>query len=310
MTGAPLIVQAFPDDATPAQALAGALSAPVAEVALHRFPDGEILPHAPPGARVTAVYCALSQPSEKLLALLLAADAWRRDPAVARLVLVAPYLPYMRQDRVFRAGEPISQAVVCSWLAERFDDIVTVDPHLHRTTNLNATFPQARWRMLSATAPMAAVLLQRNAEDLLIVGPDSESAPMVDALAAATGAEGAVFSKVRHGDRNVTLTAPEGLRVTGRPVVVRDDICASGGTLARLAADLKGRGARSLDVVVTHALFDASGAAQMRAAGVDRIFSCDGCPHPTNAIALAPVLAEAVRSVLSEWKPEEGRGDN
>jgi len=51
----------------------------------------------------------------KLSSALLAADAWRRSGA-ERLVLVAPYLCYMRQDRVFHPGEPLSRDVICGLL--------------------------------------------------------------------------------------------------------------------------------------------------------------------------------------------------
>ena len=47
----------------------------------------------------------------KLMRALLTADALRRAGA-PRVTLVAPYLAYMRQDRVFRPGEPISQRVL------------------------------------------------------------------------------------------------------------------------------------------------------------------------------------------------------
>ena len=53
----------------------------------------------------------LDRPNDKLIALLFAAEALRREGA-KRLVLVAPYLCYMRQDAAFQEGEAISQKVV------------------------------------------------------------------------------------------------------------------------------------------------------------------------------------------------------
>ena len=80
----------------------------------------------------TIIYAALDHPNDKLLAILFAADALRRAGAT-RLVLVAPYLCYMRQDAAFHKSEAISQKIVGRLLAAAVDRIITVDAHLHRT---------------------------------------------------------------------------------------------------------------------------------------------------------------------------------
>jgi ribose-phosphate pyrophosphokinase len=84
------------------------------EVALHRFPDGELRVTVGPAAPTTIIYAALDRPNDKLLAILFAAEALRRDGA-RRLILVAPYLCYMRQDAAFRAKRSARRSSVgCS----------------------------------------------------------------------------------------------------------------------------------------------------------------------------------------------------
>lgn len=56
-------------------------------------------------ASTTVIYAALDRPNDKLLAILFAAEALRRGGA-KRLVLLAPYLCYMRQDAAFRGVRP------------------------------------------------------------------------------------------------------------------------------------------------------------------------------------------------------------
>jgi ribose-phosphate pyrophosphokinase len=73
------------------------LAVPMHEIELHRFPDGELRVRVGPAASTTIIYIAFDQPNDKLLTVLFAAEALRRDGA-ERLVLVAPYLCYMRQD--------------------------------------------------------------------------------------------------------------------------------------------------------------------------------------------------------------------
>ncbi len=292
----PVAVHAFPDQTAPARRLAKVLEIPFAEVALHRFPDGELLPRTPPPAETVIVYATLDHPNERLLALLLAADAWRRT-GVTRLVLAAPYLCYMRQDRVFRPGEPLSRDVVCGLLGGAFDRIATVEAHMHRTLDLSAVFGGIEADDLSAADALAEAL--KFEEPPLVVGPDAESRPWVAAVAERIGGEALTLRKVRRGDADVTVEAPALGCVRGRPVVVVDDVCSSGATLLATATALRAAGAASVAVAVVHALFDADVAHRLAAAGVSRVISTDSVVHPSNAVPLAPLLARALRDEVS-----------
>lgn len=284
-------VQAFADDEVPARALAAALGAPFGLIDLRTFPDGELLPTTPPPTRTVLAYRSLHHPNEKLIGLLLAVDAWRRA-GVERLVLVAPYLCYLRQDAVFAAGQPLSRDVMGELLGPRFHRIVTVEAHLHRTLDLAAVFG-TQAQSLSSAEPLAQAIGPSDPPPLL-VGPDSESAAWVAALAVRLGAETLVFRKVRLDDRNVRLEADDLGRARGRRVVIVDDVCSSGGTLIAAAQALRGAGAASIEVAVAHALFDAGAERRLHAEGVSRIVSTDSVPHPTNAAPLAPLLARAL----------------
>ena len=288
-------LQYFVGEEAQASALGRMLNLTPECVATHGFPDGEIIPRVPDVARTVIAYRSLDRPDEKIVELLLACDAWRRAGA-ARLVLVAPYLCYMRQDAVFAPGEPVSQRVIGRVLGSAFDRIVTVDAHLHRTTRLDDLWPAARWTDLHATAPIAAYLgAAPPPPDLLIVGPDVESAPWVAALAAAIAREATTFRKHRQSDAAVSLDLAFSGALRGRPVLLLDDICSSGGTLEAATSILARRGANPIDIVVTHALFAEAVRLRLIKAGARRIVSCDGCTHPTNAIGLAPVLAGALQ---------------
>lgn len=291
-------IHAFPDDAPQAQAFAAALGVTPRFVTTHVFDDGEIAPRIPEAVKTVIVYRSLAQPNAKLVELMLACDAWRRA-GVTRLVLVAPYLCYMRQDAVFSPGEPISQQVIGKLLGARFERIVTVDAHLHRTPRLEDVFPGVECANLRGADAIAAHLGNGTLpEDLLVLGPDVESAPWVEDLARRIEREGAVLSKARHGDHHVSIALPEHVAIAGRPVLLLDDICTSGGTLATATQELRRRGATTVDAIITHALFSSEASARLAAAGLRSIRSCDSCPHPTNAIPLAALLAGAVRK---EW---------
>jgi ribose-phosphate pyrophosphokinase len=56
-------------------------------------------------------------------------------------------------------------------------------------------------------------------------------------------------------------------------------------------------GAASVDVAVTHALFAGDALAVMREAGVGEVWSTDCIAHASNAVSMAPLLAQALQSL-------------
>jgi ribose-phosphate pyrophosphokinase len=294
---APGLVLAPEDQSLPAGKLAQARGWDIAPIQEHQFPDGEsriTLPAAP--ASHILVYCSLDRPDRRLLPLLLALQGLRAA-GVAWLGLVAPYLCYMRQDKAFNPGEVISQRVIGSLLSDPIDAIVTVDPHLHRVASLSEVFPSIDARTLTA-APLFADWIAAHAETALLIGPDAESRQWVEAIAGHCGSPSAVAEKIRRGDRSVEVRLPE-VSLQGRHCVLVDDVASTGHTLLEAVRGLRERGAGPIDILVTHALFVGSAEQQLREAGAARIVSTDAILHPTNALSLAPLLAEALRDLTA-----------
>jgi ribose-phosphate pyrophosphokinase len=290
-----MLILGFPDSRPQAEAVALELDRPYAEIAVHRFPDGEskiTLPEAV--APHIVLFRSLDRPNDKLVELLLASRGLK-EAGVRRLTLVAPYLCYLRQDWAFRPGEVVSQTVIGRWLAELFDDVVTVDPHLHRTPRLELAVPARNPVAVAAAGPFARYLAARGGEPL-IFGPDAESAQWARAIAEQGGWPWAVAEKTRHGDRSVSIAAPA-VDLAGRRVVLVDDIASTGHTLAEAAKALCARGAAEVSVLVTHPVFAGDAVERLRALGIAAIGSSDSIAHPTNVVSLAPVLAAALREM-------------
>jgi ribose-phosphate pyrophosphokinase len=296
-------VQSLPSSARDAAALAARLGAPFREIAIHAFPDGEIRVTVAPASATTIVYGSLDRPNDKLVALMFAADALRRGGA-RRLVLVAPYLCYMRQDIAFAEGEAISQKVVGQLLARCYDRVVTVDAHLHRTPDIAAVFPGIQSDNLSAMPAIADTLRKTGLDPAtVVVGPDSESLPWVSDLARRLDLPHTVATKIRRGDRAVAIEFRDAARIDRRPALIVDDIVSSGGTIVACARALIAAGATAVDAVVTHALFPEAAHREMISAGVRSIRSTCSVPHPSNAIALDEVFTDALKGELTEPLP-------
>lgn len=282
----------FDDEAGFAARLARAAGLEAKQVERHRFPDGELkltLP-VPLPASVT-VLRSLHRPNEKLVELILLADTARALGAT-HVTLVAPYLAYMRQDKAFNPGEAVSQQVIGRLLAERYDAVVTVDPHLHRTSRLADAVPARRATALSA-APLIGEFLAARTPLPLLLGPDAESEQWVR-TAAAGRLDWAVCTKRRSGDHAVHVELPD-VPFGGRHVVLVDDVASTGGTLVECARKLRELGAARIDAAVTHALLDPAAEERLAAAGIGELLSTDTVPHASNRLGVAELIAAALK---------------
>ncbi|OCC25396.1 phosphoribosylpyrophosphate synthetase [Croceicoccus estronivorus] len=283
----------FPECTESSTRLAEALSVPFSEVAVRRFPDGESLVRVTDVTPTAILYRSLDNPNAKLIELLLAASALRENGA-GKVILVAPYLSYMRQDIAFHPGEAVSQRVIGALLAQHFDAVVTMDPHLHRIHDLGEVMPGIAAFSLSAAPALSAAL--EGSEETILVGPDSESRQWVEAIAAPLGLDVLVGEKERHGDRNVSISIPGIERAAGRKAILVDDVIASGATLVEAAHLLRQAGASGVEALATHCLAQPDDLARMEAAGITRIRSTDSVAGPTASIPTASLLADAIRT--------------
>ena len=149
-------VVGFAENGTASERLAQALDAPHSLVNVRQFPDGESLVRVEPAPATTLLYRSLDHPDNKLVEILLAASALR-DNGATKVVLIAPYLAYMRQDAAFHLGEAVSQRVIGKLLAANFDALLALDPHLHRTHSLSAIMPGRMTRKGKNIFGMAAI---------------------------------------------------------------------------------------------------------------------------------------------------------
>ena len=289
------MILGFSDYRPQAQRLAQALGLPYREVETHRFPDGECKLRLPERLPERVIFCrSLDRPDPKLVELLLA-SATARELGAHELTLVAPYLCYMRQDAAFQPGESVSQRIVGRFLAGLFDNLITVDPHLHRVPDLPSAVPAHRALAISA-APRMASFLGSCSDDPLLLGPDEESEQWVAGIAEAQGLDYAVCRKIRSGDHQVSISLPN-VDPAGRHLVLVDDVLSTGHTVAETARLCLARGARRVDALVTHALFSEGAMALIHSAGISEVWSSDSIGHPSNRMELAELLGEAVKSL-------------
>ncbi|WOX05079.1 ribose-phosphate diphosphokinase [Microbulbifer pacificus] len=280
------------------ESLQTAIGADAGEIDQRRFPDGEsylrIL--SPVRGRYCVVLANLCRPDEKILPLLFLARSLRMQGATG-VGLVAPYLCYMRQDKVFMPGEAVTSRIFAQMLSTCVDWLVTVDPHLHRYRSLDEiyTIPS---RAISGMPAMQAWLASQPAP-LLLVGPDRESQQWVAALAGATGLPFIVGKKQRHGDREVSIDLPADNRIANATSVIVDDVISSGHTVLQTLAALRAVGAPRTICAAVHGIFAEGADEKIRLAGADLLATSNSIPGDYCAFDLAPLLAPAVQDLLA-----------
>lgn len=305
------LIYAFPGNEDFAQLLALRCHRDVCDLRVHHFPDGESLVtvDAPsPDADIVLV-CTLDHPDTKLVPLLMAADTLR-EYSPRRIVLVAAYLSYMRQDDRFHPGEAVSARLFGAWLSAHFDAVVTVDPHLHR----NATLADAQVKtgVAAHAASAIAVWLNRNVPRPLIVGPDEESHSLVSEVALKIKAPCSVARKTRHDDTHVSVVLPphlDELLKTHTPVVI-DDIVSSGHTAAECVRELVRLGAIAPLYVAIHGIFAPGAREIVLSSGASRIVTTNTIDTSEAYIDVTGSVAEAIDALpLLTQPPREVSGN-
>jgi ribose-phosphate pyrophosphokinase len=288
------LIVPMPGNENFAESLARAGGWALGHLEMRRFPDEESYVRLLSEVRGRSVdlVCSLARPDAGFLSLMFAADA-ARDLGAAEVNLVAPYLAYMRQDCRFLAGEAVTSRTFARLLSASFDRITAVDPHLHRYPTL-ASLYTTQTQVLHA-APLLADWIKVEVAKPLIIGPDVESDQWVSSVAGKVGAPHAVARKIRRGDREVEIALPDLSEWRDRQPVLIDDICSSGRTLIETAGELRLRGFPRPICVVVHALFSDDAYKSLGEASA-RIVSTDAVNHSSNAITLAPMIAEALLS--------------
>lgn len=304
----------FPGNESLGSSLRAQLGFERVDFELRHFPDGEtfIRIDSDVAGRDLVLLSTLDHPDSKVLPITLVAET-ARDLGASRVGLVAPYLPYMRQDIRFHPGEGVTSVYFARLLSRVFDWLVTVDPHLHRYATLEEIYSIPALSLRAA--PLIAAWVAHQVENPVFIGPDRESIHQVGAVANLAGAPFLVLEKQRCGDRAVTVSQVEAACGPHHTPVLVDDIISTGRTLIETLRSLRDRGYPPALCVGVHAVFADDPASGHRtsptveallAAGAGRVVTCNTIPHATNELDISPLLAEGIRSLIRGIRVDEG----
>ncbi|MGE5649961.1 MAG: phosphoribosyltransferase family protein, partial [Bacillota bacterium] len=148
-------------------------------------------------------------------------------------------------------------------------------------------------------APHIGEWIAANVEQPVIVGPDAESEQWAAKVAKSVGCPYAVLNKVRKGDSDVEVFAPENSAWQGGTPVLVDDIASTAHTMIAAADKLKTAGLPPPVCIAVHPIFAGNAYEELSAAGVARVVSCNTIAHPSNGIDISEEVAVAAVELMA-----------
>ena len=278
-----------------AKALARSLKAIYSPLTISSFPDGDIYLKFNTNLKGKKVVLVQSfQPdSEKSLFNVIFAAETAQDLGAKEVILVAPYLAYMRQDTRFHLGEAISSKIMAKHLNSCLDNIITIDPHLHRYRSLKDIFTISTSKLTANS--IIAGYVKKHYKNAVIIGPDGESYQWAEDIAQRVGCKATVLHKTRFSSKHVTVTVIKEVPIKGKHAVIVDDIISTGHTIAEAAKEAKKRGAATITAIGVHGLFVNKALAIMKKAGVSEVLTTNCIEHATNKIDVTSLLVRELK---------------
>ncbi|MBN1297777.1 ribose-phosphate pyrophosphokinase [bacterium] len=278
------------------------------DVEIRRFKDGEVFVQIQENIRgrdVFLVQPTCSPANENLMELLIMLDAAKRASA-KRITAVLPYYGYARQDRKDRPRVPITARLVADLLTTAgADRVMAIDLHAGQIQGFfNIPFDH-----LYATPVFLEYIQNLPLKDeLMVVSPDAGGVERANFLARCLGVRLAVADK-----RRISHNEAESIQiignVSGKSVLILDDIIDTAGTLMKAVDALKDAGATRIMCCATHGVFSSPALERIeRNMNLDEVIVTNTISHQERiknngkirVLSIAHLLADAMQCIHTE----------
>jgi len=214
-------------------------------------------------------------------------------------VAVIPYYGYARQDRKDKPRVAIGSKLIANMIvAAGADRVITMDLHAPQIQG----YFDIPVDHLDSSAIFIPYIENLKLENLTFAAPDVGSANRIREIASYFNAEMVICDKHRKRANEIASMVVIG-EVEGRDVVLIDDICDTGGTLAKAAGLLKEKGARSVRALCTHPVLSGNAYANIENSVLEELVVCDTIPlkqqtRKIKVLSVAQLFAVAIRNAF------------
>jgi ribose-phosphate pyrophosphokinase len=282
-----------------AEHIAKAYGVKLGNVITSTYSDGEFQPSYEESIRGTRIFIIGStHPGpENLMEMLLMIDAAKRASA-RHITAVMPYFGWARQDRKDKPRVPIAAKLVAKMLeAAGATRIITMDLHADQIQG----FFEKPVDHLFASTVFLPYLKSLNLDNLTIASPDMGGSKRAYAYSKALESDVVICYKQRAKANIISHMELIG-DVTGKNVVLVDDMVDTAGTLTKAADLMMERGAKSVRAICTHPILSGSAYERLEASKLEELIVTNSIPlkkesKKLRVLSCADLFAEVMYNV-------------
>lgn len=282
-----------------AEKIAATFGVKLGNVITSRYSDGEFQPSYEESIRGTRIFIIGStHPGpENLMEMLLMIDAAKRASA-RHITAVIPYFGWARQDRKDKPRVPIAAKLVAKMLeVAGATRIITMDLHADQ---IQGFFEKPVDHLFASTVFLPYVK-SLNLDNLTIASPDMGGSKRAYAYSKALESDVVICYKQRI-KANVISTMELIGDVTGKNVILADDMVDTAGTLTKAADLMMERGALSVRAICTHPILSGDAYEKIEKSKLEELIVTDTIPlkqkcSKIRVISCAELFADVMHNV-------------
>ncbi|MDR1591195.1 MAG: ribose-phosphate pyrophosphokinase [Puniceicoccales bacterium] len=246
------------------------------KIELSEFSDGEIfvqIEESVRGCDIFVIQSTHNPANRHIMEMLIMIDAIRRASA-SRITAVLPYFGYARQDRKDKPRVPITSKLIANLLVTAgANRIVTLDLHAPQILG----FFDIPVDHFSATPIIIDYIKAHDYRNTVVCAPDMGGIKRAAVYADALECPLALIAK-RRSDASHIKTVDTIEEVTGKNILLVDDIAETAETLATAAKLLKEKGALSIRAAVSHGILTEIGQKRLKNSPIDLFITTNSTP--------------------------------
>lgn len=283
-----------------AEQIAVKMGEPLGKINIQKFSDGEIGVEFKESIRGQFVFLVQSTfaPTDNMMELLLMIDAAKRASAY-KVIAVIPYYGYARQDRKDRPRVAIGSKLCANMItAAGADRIITMDLHAPQIQG----YFDIPVDHLDSSAIFIPYIEDLALENLTFAAPDVGSANRIREIASFFEVDMVICDKHRKRANEIFSMVVIG-DVVDRDIILIDDICDTGGTLAKSAGLMMEKGARSVRAFCTHPVLSGNAYENIQNSVLEELVVCNTIPtldkcDKIKVVSVAELFAIAIRNAF------------
>lgn len=282
-----------------AEKIAESYGSKLGNVITSTYSDGEFQPSFEESVRGSRVFIIGSTHpgSDHLMEMLLMLDAAKRASA-RHITAVIPYFGWARQDRKDKPRVPIAAKMIASILETAgATRIITMDLHADQIQG----FFEKPVDHLYASTIFLPHLRKLNLENLTIASPDMGGSKRAYAYSKALESDVVICYKQRAKANLISHMELIG-DVTGKNVVLVDDMVDTAGTLTKAADVMMERGAISVRAICTHPVLSGEAYERIENSKLMELIVTDSIPlkkesRKIKVVSCAELVADVMKRV-------------